>query len=71
MANITPNAGIARFSAFRRRWHIETKVVSEGDLGSEGAAAPKKRPDAKRSPQRALALRVKFLEPDEFDPSAG
>jgi len=70
MANITPNAGIGRFSAFRRRWHIETTVISEGDLETEGAAAPKKRQDAKRSPQRALALRVKFLEPDEFDPSA-
>jgi hypothetical protein len=59
-------SGISRNSALRRRWHPETKVIGEPQdepvLGSG-----KGQDEIQRAPQKALALRVKFLDPGEID----
>ncbi len=58
--------GISRSSALRRRWHPETRVIGEPQdepiLGSR-----KGEDEIQRAPQKALALRVKFLDPGEID----
>jgi len=59
-------SGISRNSALRRRWHPETKVIDEGqDELVHGSA--KGDDEIQRPPQKALALRVKFLDPREID----
>ena len=59
--------GISRNSALRRRWHPETKVIGEGQL-EDGLvqASAKGEDEIQRPPQKALALRVKFLDPGEI-----
>ena len=59
--------GISRKSALRRRWHPETKVIGEGQL-EDGLvqASAKGEDEIQRPPQKALALRVKFLDPGEI-----
>jgi hypothetical protein len=59
-------SGISRSSALRRRWHPETKVIGEPqDEPAHGFA--KAEEDIQRPPQKALALRVKFLDPQKID----
>ena len=59
--------GISRNSALRRRWDPETKVIGEGRLEDGLVQASAKREDEiQRPPQKALALRVKFLDPGEI-----
>ena len=61
-------SGISRNSALRRRWHPETKVIGEGPLQDEPAhGSGKGDEEVHRPPQKALALRVKFLDPGEID----
>ena len=56
---------ISRNSALRRRWHPETKVI--GEPLDEPVHGPGKGDDeVQRPPQKALALRVKFLDPREI-----
>jgi len=59
--------GNSRNSGLRRRWHPETKVI-EGALPEEETAhsSAKGDDDTQRPPQKALALRVKFLDPREI-----
>jgi len=58
--------GISRNSALRRRWHPETKVIGEPqDELAQGSG--KGEDEIQRPPQKALALRVKFLDPSEID----
>jgi hypothetical protein len=60
--------GISRNSALRRRWHPETKVIGEGQPLDEPAVGFGNGEDEiQRPPQRALALRVKFLDPGKID----
>jgi hypothetical protein len=59
-------SGITRSSALRRRWHPETKVIAEPL--DEPVHDPRKGDDEiQRPPQKALALRVRFLDPKEID----
>jgi hypothetical protein len=57
--------GISRNSALRRRWHPETQVIGE-PLPQEETYAGKRNEEIQRPPQKALALRVKFLDPGEI-----
>jgi hypothetical protein len=58
--------GISRSSALRRRWHPETKVIAEPEEEPLPASG-KGEEEVQRPPQKALALRVKFLDPGEID----
>jgi hypothetical protein len=60
--------GISRSSALRRRWHPETKVIGE-ELPLEEPVHDSGKGDEEiqRPPQKALALRVKFLDPGKID----
>ena len=61
---------ISRNSALRRRWHPETKVI--GEPLDEPVHGPGKGDDeVQRPPQKALALRVKFLDPSEIHSEIG
>jgi hypothetical protein len=61
-------SGISRNSALRRRWHPETKVIGEVPPEDEPAhGSGKGDEEVHRPPQKALALRVKFLDPGEID----
>jgi hypothetical protein len=57
--------GISRNSALRRRWHPETQVIGE-TLPQEETYPGKGHEEIQRAPQKALALRVKFLDPGEI-----
>jgi hypothetical protein len=58
--------GIFRNSALRRRWHPETKVIGEPqDEPIQGSSNGED--EIQRAPQKALALRVKFLDPGKID----
>lgn len=58
------NGGISRNSALRRRWHPETKVIGEPqDEPVQGS----NNEEIQRTPQKALALQVKFLDPGKID----
>ena len=59
-------SGISRHSALRRRWHPETKVIGQpqDELGHRFG---KGEDEIQRPPQKALALRVKFLDPRQID----
>jgi hypothetical protein len=61
-------SGISRNSALRRRWHPETKVIDE-DLptGEPVHGFCHGEDEIQRPPQKALALRVKFLDPGKID----
>ena len=60
------SSGISRNSALRRRWHPETKVIAEPeDEPVDGLG--KGEEEIQRPPQKALALRVKFLDPRKID----
>lgn len=59
------SSGNSRNNALRRRWHPETKVI-EGVLPEENSSA-RGDGDTQRPPQKALALRVKFLDPGKID----
>ena len=59
--------GISRNSALRRRWHPETQVIGEALPPEETYSVPGKADEEiQRPPQKALALRVKFLDPGEI-----
>ena len=58
--------GISRNSALRRRWHPETKVIDEDQLPDEPGSGTGE-DEVQRTPQKALALRVKFLDPGKID----
>jgi hypothetical protein len=60
-------SGISRNSALRRRWHPETKVIEEELPPDEPDQAGKRDEEIQRPPQKALALRVKFLDPGNID----
>jgi len=61
-------SGISRSNALRRRWHPETKVIAESPLLEEPAyGSGKRNEEIQRPPQKALALRVKFLDPRKID----
>jgi hypothetical protein len=67
VTSTTNRAGaISRNSALRRRWHPETKVI--GDPQEETSHhSGKGEEEIQRPPQKALALRVKFLDPRKID----
>lgn len=58
--------GISRNSALRRRWHPETKVIGEPQ-DEPAVGFGNGEDDIQRPPQKALALRVKFLDPGKID----
>ena len=58
--------GISRNSALRRRWHPETKVIGEGQ-DEPVHVSGRGEDEIQRAPQKALALRVRFLDPRKID----
>ena len=56
-------SGISRNSALRRRWHPETKVIAQTCQDEPVHGSGQGEDEIQRPPQKALALRVKFLDP--------